>query len=115
MNLYEGMYIFPESMEEDAIEDSIKKVTEEIERLGGKVESTARIGKRKFARRIQKMDHGYYIVMTFELDPRNVQPLKKRYDLLEDLIRVQIVRADPEEPEASLDASNSKSEVSENG
>lgn len=114
MNLYEGMYIFPEEMEEDAIEESIKKVAKEIERFGGNVKSTARLGKRKFARRIEKRDYGYYVVMTFELDGQKVQPLKKRYGLFDDLLRVQIVRAESEEPAAGP-VEEKGSEVQSNG
>ncbi len=96
MNLYEGMYIFPESMEEDAIADALKDVGKEIEKSGGTVKSTARIGKRKFARQMKKQDHGYYVVMTFELPPAEVEPLRKRFNMNEDLMRAQIVCAESE-------------------
>ncbi len=97
MNLYEGMYIFPESMEEDQIVAALKEVTKEIEKAAGVVKSTARIGKRKFARQMKKQDYGYYVVMTFELDPAQVEPLRKRFNLNEELMRAQIVRSDGSE------------------
>jgi len=100
LNLYEGMYIFPEGMEEDTIEEGLKKVVKEIERFGGNVKSTARLGKRKFARPLKKNDYGYYAVMTFEMDGKDVEPLKKRYKLMDELLRVQIVRAESEDVEA---------------
>lgn len=93
MNLYEGMYIFPESMDEDMIGEALKGTGKEIEKLGGEVKSTARIGKRKFARTLDKQDFGYYVVTNFELEPDKVEQLLRRLRLNENLLRVQIVRA----------------------
>lgn len=113
MNLYEGMYIFPESMEEDAIAVALKDVGKEIEKSGGSIKSTARIGKRKFARQMKKEDHGYYVVMTFELPPQEVEPLRKRFNMNEDLMRAQIVRAESEV--VNMPAASSDDKERENG
>lgn len=107
------MYIFPESMEEDAIADGLKNVGKEIEKSGGSVKSTARIGKRKFARQMKKKDHGYYVVMTFELPPEEVEPLRKRFNMNEDLMRAQIVRAESEV--VDIPSSSSDDKEGENG
>lgn len=106
LNLYEGMYIFPEAMEEDAIDAAVKVVGKEIEKLGGVVESTARIGKRKFARQLDKQDFGYYVVMNFELEPDKVEQLRNRFKLNENILRAQIVRADEGDPVAEQVDSN---------
>jgi len=66
----------------------------EITRLSGKVVSTDVLGKRSFARPMHKRDSGVYVKIRFELDPRHVADLKKRYRLLEDLFRVQILAVD---------------------
>lgn len=113
MNLYEGMYIFPESMEEDAIAVALKDVGKEIEKSGGSIKSPARIGKRKFARQMKKEDHGYYVVMTFELPPQEVEPLRKRFNMNEDLMRAQIVRAESEV--VNMPAASSDDKERENG
>jgi small subunit ribosomal protein S6 len=97
LNLYEGMYIFPETMDEEAIGEALKTTGKEIEKLGGTVKSTARIGKRKFARQMKKQDYGYYVVTNFELDPAAVEKLRARFRLNEDLLRAQIVCAISEE------------------
>ena len=114
LSLYEGMYIFPDTMDEDAVDNAVKAVVVEIEKLGGAVKNTARLGRRKFARELKKTEYGYYVVMTFELDGKNVQPLKARYAISEDVLRVQIVRA--EEGDAiSKTANTQKSTESEDG
>ena len=112
MNLYECMYIFPEQMDEDAIGAALKETGAEIEKLGGEVKSTARIGKRKFARPLKKQEFGFYVVCNFELDPAKLDQLRKRFKLNENLLRVQIVRA--EEGDLVENADNEKVEA-ENG
>ena len=102
MNLYECMYIFPERMDEDAIGAALKETGGEIEKLGGEVKSTARIGKRKFARPLQKQDFGFYVVCNFELDPAKVEKLRQRFKLNGDLLRAQIVRAGDDDLEQSV-------------
>jgi len=97
LSLYEGMYIFPDTMDEDAVDVAVKAVVTEIDKLGGVVKNTVRLGRRKFAREMKKTEFGYYVVMTFELDGKNVEPLKARYAISEDVMRVQIVRAEEEE------------------
>ncbi len=93
MNRYEGMYIFPETMDEETLEAAIKRAAEEITRLGGTVQSTTRLGKRAFAHPMDKQYAGHYAVVTFDLDGAQVQPLRARYRLLGEVFRVQIVRA----------------------
>ena len=41
MNKYEALFIFPESMKDEAMEASLGKIREEIEKAEGKVEGRA--------------------------------------------------------------------------
>jgi ribosomal protein S6 len=43
--LYEGLFIFPETLDEEGLDQSIARVKEELEKLGGTLESTTRMGK----------------------------------------------------------------------
>ncbi len=93
MKRYEGMFIFPERMKEEPLEAAIKAVNNEIEKAGGTVTATTRLGRRGFARRLKRETAGHYVVITFELDPAKLQPLSERWRLMSDLFRFQVVRA----------------------
>lgn len=92
MNVYEGMYIFPEDVNDDVLEDGIKAAREEIEKLGGQVDSVTRLGRRGFARMLRKKEAGLYVVIGFQLDGDKVQALNNRYKLTDKIFRTQIVR-----------------------
>ena len=91
MNKYEAMIIFPESLKD--IEEAVGKVRNEIKKHGGDVESTTRLGKRVFARKMEKQDAGQYVIMTFKMPTEQIKPLMTRFKMNEEIFRVQIVRA----------------------
>ncbi len=93
MKKYEGMFIF-HPVADDQLDDRINKAGAEIARLGGKVGAVTRMGRSSFARPMHKKDAGIYVLVAFELDPLQVDALRKRYRLNEDLIRVQVFQAD---------------------
>lgn len=102
MNRYEGMFVFPDALKDDTLDEAVKQVKGEIEKLGGEIESTTRIGRRAFARPQKKEKAGIYIVMTFRLKAEHIATLHARMKLKEEVFRAQIVRADEaEEPAAA--------------
>ena len=93
MNVYEAMYIFPDRLKEEEVDGVLKNARAEIERLGGNVISSTRLGRRAFARPIQKTNYGHYAVVTFEFAPDQIPALHARCKLNEDVLRIQTVRA----------------------
>ncbi|MBU0676771.1 MAG: 30S ribosomal protein S6 [Verrucomicrobia bacterium] len=94
MNKYEGMFILPERIKEEALDDVLGRVKAEIEKLGGVVASMTRLGKRTFARAMQKQDGGQFVVINFSVEGDRISDLHKRMLLDDDVFRVQIVRAE---------------------
>ena len=94
MKKYEGLYIFAGNAKDDVLESNFAKAVAEIERFGGKVESQDILGKRTFARPMQKRENGVYALVRFELDPAKVRELVNRYRLVEEVFRVQILAVD---------------------
>ncbi len=99
MNKYEAVFIFPEALKD--VEEALGKVRAEIKKLGGDVDSTTRLGKRAFARRMKKQEGGHYVIMTFQLGADQIKPLLARFKLNEEIFRVQIIRA-PAHPVAAV-------------
>jgi small subunit ribosomal protein S6 len=98
---YEALFIFPNALKDEDLQKVVDQQAEEITRLGGSVENRIDMGKRSFARRMNKKDSGYYVRMDFSLDPAQISALRSRYALKEDVFRVQVVLAEPPIPEAA--------------
>lgn len=94
MNKYEAMIIFPESMKEEDLETGLEKIGTEIEKLGGTVVNKTRLGRRTFARPMQKHTAGQYAVVGFSLAGDKLGSLQGRFRLNEEIFRVQIVRVE---------------------
>ena len=96
MNTYDGMFIFGESVRDERVGEMTGYVTGEIEKVGGKIIGTREMGRRPFARTLQKKESGIYIAVTFRLDPAKLGALTARYNLNEEVFRCQIVRLSDE-------------------
>ena len=66
---------------------------EELETLGGSIESTTRMGKKTFARPLQKQKAGFYVVMMFKADGTKLDDFKARLKLSTNVFRHQFVVA----------------------
>ena len=92
--LYEGLFIFPETLEEAQLDQSIEAVKTEIEKLAGTLESSTRLGKRSFARPLRKKKGGIYVVVMFRLDGGQIDALKHRLKLSTNVFRAQFMQKD---------------------
>jgi ribosomal protein S6 len=93
LNRYEALYVFPESLKDNTLDEVLGEIKNEIKKLGGDVESTTRLGKRAFSRRMKKQDAGHYVMVAFKLGGDQVHALQSRFKLNENVFRVQVVRA----------------------
>ena len=91
--LYEGLFIFPESLDEEGLDQALDRVKEELEKLGGSVESITRMGKKTFARPLKKQKAGLYVVMMFNIDGEKIGAFKARLKLTSNVFRHQFVEA----------------------
>lgn len=93
MNRYEAMVILPESLKDAAQEEAVGQIKEEIKKLGGEAESVTRLGKRTFARRMDKQEAGSYLIVIFKLAGGELKNLLARFKLNEKIFRIQVVKA----------------------
>ena len=94
MKKYDALYIFVGTLRDDAVEANLEKALAEVTRLGGNVLEKVSLGKRAFSRPIRKRESGVYVKVRFEMDPQQVEDLVKRYRLVEEVFRVQILAVD---------------------
>lgn len=89
--LYEGLFIFPEALDEAQLDQSVEAVKTELEKLGGTLESSTRLGKRSFARPMSKKKAGFYVVIMFRLDGGQIDAFKHRLKLTTNVFRAQFM------------------------
>ena len=94
MKKYDALYIFVGIAKDDALEANLEKALAEVTRLGGNVITKDSLGKRGFARPMKKRENGVYVKVRFEFDPLKIDELVKRYQLVEEVFRVQILAVD---------------------
>lgn len=89
MKRYEGLFILNTSGKEDALKDTIDKISSEISAAGGKVETVQKMDKKPFARVAdRKTASGFYVNYVFEGAPDVVAKLKHRFENNEEIFRV---------------------------
>ena len=112
MKKYDALYIFVGISKDDALNACLDKALAEVARVGGTVLSTESLGKRTFSRPMSKKESGVYVKVRVELDPSRVSELVKRYQLVEEVFRVQILAVD-ERREEKLAAEKTAREARE--
>ena len=93
MNEYEAMMILPDRLKEDQLDKALDGVVSQIKTLGGNASKPTKLGRRPFARELQKQTSGEYALMRFQLDPKQITELHAKLKLNEDVFRVQFIRA----------------------
>ena len=94
MKKYDALYIFVGIAKDDALEACLDKALAEVTRRGGNVLEKVSLGRRSFSRPMKKRDSGVYVKVRFEMDPQQIEDLVKRYRLVEEVFRVQILAVD---------------------
>jgi small subunit ribosomal protein S6 len=94
---YEVLYIVRADLEDDKVQDIIKRVNTIIEKAGGTAERTNVWGKRKLAYEVKHQKEGSYILQDFQIGPDRVPELEAALKITEEVLRHLVVRK-PEKP-----------------
>jgi len=89
---YEVLYIVRADIDDDKVQDAVKRVNTLIERSGGTAERTNLWGKRKLAYEVKHQKEGSYVLQDFQLDPDRVPELESALKITEEVLRHLIVR-----------------------
>ena len=93
MTNYELMFIINPTLEDEK-KEAITATVQEIIATDGKVDNVDVWGLRRLAYPIQKMNEGYYVVVTFSAGPELPKELDRRLRNNENVIRHMIVCKD---------------------
>jgi len=92
VSVYEAMVILPDRLTEDEIEKGLDSLKSEIKSLGGTVQAATRMGKKNFARKLNKQSTGEYALVTFSGTGNLSGQLQERLKHNESIFRIQVVR-----------------------
>ena len=92
MRDYEVLYIVRADLDDEKVQDAVKRVNTLIERSGGTVERTNLWGKRKLAYEVKHQTEGSYVLQDFQFDPGRVPELESALKITEEVLRHLIVR-----------------------
>jgi len=99
---YEGLFILNTAGKDEAIKDTIDKISAEITSAGGTVETVQKMEKKAFARVAdRKHSAGYYVNFVFEGAPAMIAPLRHRFASNEEIFRVLFTLAPAPKPVAA--------------
>ena len=87
MKRYEGLFILDTAGKEEAIKDTIDKISAEITAAGGKVETVQKMEKKSFSRVANKRHNaGFYVNVIFESQPSAIDQLKHRFSMNDEVV-----------------------------
>jgi small subunit ribosomal protein S6 len=89
---YEVLYIVRADLDDEKVQDAVKRVNRLIERAGGSIEATNLWGKRKLAYEVKHQKEGAYVLQDFQLNPDKVPELEASLKITEEVLRHLIVR-----------------------
>ena len=99
MPLYETIYIIHPELNEEDVEEHIKRVENLVTRFGGEILKTERWGKKRLAYEVDKHRYGYYVLLRLRGNSTILPELERHYRLTEGIIKSLVIRlkAEPKE------------------
>ena len=93
---YEGLFILNPPAKEDGVKEIMDKLQKEIEKAGGKVETTQKMDKKSFVRVADKKHSaGFYVNFIFEAPEAAIDAIRAHLRMDDDVFRVLFTVAPP--------------------
>jgi small subunit ribosomal protein S6 len=91
VRLYETMLLIDPRLDTPQADAVVERFGALVTDRGGATESVDRWGRRKLAYEIDKLQEGFYAVVTYQLDPTERKGLEEALPFVEGLIRTKTV------------------------
>lgn len=92
MRAYELMVICDGDLDESTVAGVINRITAEIDSVAGRIASTDKWGKRRFAYEINKKHEGSYVVFEILAEPGTLDHLETTLRLADEVVRHKVIR-----------------------
>lgn len=103
MPKYELMYILSSAVSDNDVPTVVAEVDKYISQQGGTLLTQEMLGKKKLAYPIKKTRNGFYVVQTFNFEPRKLQEFDNKLRSIESIIRYLVVNVDEQERRQAKD------------
>ena len=91
---YEALVILKVAGSEEELARAAARLEEPIKKLGGRLESSQPMGRRRLAFRIARQAEGYYHLLRFWANPDQIGELERIFRLNEAIVRFLILSPD---------------------
>lgn len=91
---YEALVIFRAGGTEQELARHAAQLEEPIKKVGGRIETTQSLGRRKLTFRIAKQTEGHYHLLRFQVSTEQIRELERLFRLNEAIVRFIILSAD---------------------
>ena len=92
MNKYELLYIISSSATEEQREGVIEKIKALIEKNGGEIVGTDKMGMKKFAYPIDFENEGFYVLVNFNANSEAISVINNAMNITENVVRQMIIK-----------------------
>ena len=94
MRLYEGMFIISDTVAGSDWEAAVKHVEDLLKNRGAEVLKSEKWEDRKFAYKLKGHKRGAYLLVYFNAPTDSISPMKRDFELSDNVLRTLIVRVD---------------------
>jgi small subunit ribosomal protein S6 len=81
MNNYDGLFILNIQGKDEGLKEAIEVIEKEIETLGGKINGTQKMDRKRFERMAGDLDSGFYVNVQFSLPAEKLEGLRTKLKL----------------------------------
>ena len=92
MHNYELVYILQADLDESTLTGAVDAIEALIKNSKGEIAKVDKWGKRRLAYPIRKMREGYYVFISFQMEPSEIVNLKRALGYNEQVLRYIVVR-----------------------
>jgi small subunit ribosomal protein S6 len=94
LRLYEGMFIISDTVASSDWEATVKHVEDLLRNRGAEIIKSEKWEERKFAYKLKGHKRGTYLLVYFNAAPDSISPLKRDFELSDNVLRTLIVKTD---------------------
>lgn len=92
LRAYELMVIYDGDTDDAVVNQSLASIGQQIEAGGGRVATTDRWGKRRFAYQINHKWEGIYVVLEIVTEARDLHDLERSLRIADEVVRHKLLR-----------------------
>lgn len=92
MQRYELLAILPQHVTDTEVQTFAPQMTDKIRTAGATIIRESLLGRKKLAYKIKTSLHGSYVLVHFDMEPEQLNPLEHTLRLMPELLRFQIIK-----------------------